>query len=750
MENYFFGELVEGEELKKIARQRKNKHHETTIHQAELPSKEQEGWEIKRPLKYNKVKIRRLKKCDELLEDKVWLLFYSMGFTELNKDRNFKIQAGPTKKQIDVFAKEGNNAFIVECKASSEDKHISKKDIHEISDLKEDIRKAIIERYKKKIRVSFIIATRGIKWNKDDEKLAKDKVIFIWREAELEYYDAIVKHLGNSAKYQLYSIFFKKDYELKKIRVPAISGKWGKVKYYSFVIQPEKLLQVAYVHHRRSNLGELLGSYQRMLNKTRLNRIKNFIDKKDGYFPNNIIINFTKRPKFDQKAPKEEGITFGILTFPPYRSSAWIIDGQHRLYGYANSKRITTATLPVLAFESIDVKDQAKLFVDINKEQKAVEANLLWDLYPDIYRDSKDEEHQLLRAISRLVKKLNSDKDSPLYSYINMPSVPAKEKRKANLTINTICDSIEDTELINKEGGILYKENYDSTVDYSGEILKKYLQTIAESFPEDWEKGNTGLLRTNIGIRIFLIILEHLLKGLKYIGKERTYKKRYLNKFKNEVKRLLSPAIEELKSMTNDERGDIRKASAKGKVLDNARKLGWCIKTKFEWFGPELFKGWARPIPNEVVDEQIGNLVKDTEIKLRSLIINSLKEFYGEEWWDKGITKGIKDAIDEKIKEEIENAPHWRKEELSSLKPERKMNYTYTSHLREIIEYRPNWDEFAKMFVKDKDRTTSRFKSFESIRHAYAHHREGELDEITKKQGYWDMLWIRKCIGLEK
>jgi len=43
-----------------------------------------------------------------------------MGFAEMNKDRNFKIQAGPIQKQIDMSARDGNTTFVVECKASTQ------------------------------------------------------------------------------------------------------------------------------------------------------------------------------------------------------------------------------------------------------------------------------------------------------------------------------------------------------------------------------------------------------------------------------------------------------------------------------------------------------------------------------------------------------------------------------------------------------------------------------------------------------
>jgi DNA sulfur modification protein DndB len=649
METYFYGDLVQNKELGKVAKQRKKKYQEITVLQAEQSSLIEQGWEIKRELK-NRVRLIRKKKCDELLEDELWLLFNNSGFTEMSKDRNFKIQAGPIKKQIDIFAKDENNAFIIECKASVENVQISRKDIHEISDLKKDITDTIKKKYDdRSIHVSFVIATRGIRWTDDDKELAKNNRIFVWKEAELEYYGDLIKHLANSAKYQLYSILFpnKKIYELKNIKIPAIRGGRGKIKYYSFIIQPKKLLHVAYIHHRRSTPEELLGSYQRMLKKARLEKIDKFISA-GGYFPNNIILNFTKSPIFE-KRDEEGDIAYGILKFPPYYASAWVIDGQHRLYGYANNEKKSRDTVPVLAFDSLDIKEQAKLFVEINKEQKAVSSNLLWDLFSDIYHDSKEEKQQVRRTISLIVKKLNSCSDSPLREHISIPSSPTKGKKITNLTIATLCDGIEENRFINKEEGLFYERNYSSTVDFSSERFKAYFNVIAESFPEDWNKGDDGVLRTNIGIRILFVILRQLLKylNLKYKSKEKIYRKQNLSEFRDEIAKLLKPTLSKLKDMSDEQRSKIRKQTGKGPLVENAKQMVWWIKEEFNGFGLELLRDWAPSLPSEESDEIIDQLLEDTEKKLRSFIAKELRKYYGGQWWRPGIPDDVRKYIKE-------------------------------------------------------------------------------------------------------
>jgi len=749
---FFYGNLVQDKELAKTAKIKKKPYHEKTVSKAEQADYLAKGWTAAKPLK-TRVRLHKDKEHDELLEDKVWLLFKNMGFTEMNKDRNFKIQAGPIQKQIDVFAKDGNDVFVVECKASAEGAPISRKDIHEISNLKKDIADSIRKEYdNKNIRVSFVIATQDMLWSEDNEDLAKKNGIFVWKEAELKSYGGLIQHLGVSARFPIYSILFKgkKIPVSKRIKVPALFGGKGNEKYYSFLIEPEKLLQVSYVHRRESGLEEILDSYQRMAEKKRLRRISAFITG-GGYFVNNIILSFREKPTFhmDKKEKQVGGAVAGMLEFPPHYASAWIIDGQHRLYGYADNKRRKTDVIPVIAFESLSTPEQAKLFVQINKEQKAVKANLLWDLYPDIYGESEDKEQQHLRAVSLLVKRLNSDSDSKLHCHIGIYSHSAlyKGRNITNLTLNTVCEALKESGLINKENPILYKDDYETTVNFVSEILKSYFEVIAESFPEDWEMGEKGLLRSNIGIRILFIILRQLMLYLKYAGREGIYRKKDLSEFRDETRKLVNPMLAKLKDMSDEERSKIRKQTAKGPLAENARQMAWWIKEEFDGFGLELLLNWAPPRPKELSDEDIRQNLEGTEINLRDFIARELKKLYGEPWWSQGVPQGVKNKASEKIAAEIKKTP-WKKDELSSLPPERKLNFIDTPDLREIIQCGSNWEHFKHMFIEDKEYTGAQFKSFEYVRNKYQHFAEDECDEITKNLGYWGMRWIGKCMGL--
>ena len=111
------GDLVTGEDLERTARQRSRAYHEKTIARGDVESYLKAGWEQRRAYKTS-ARMRKAKEHDELLEDELWLLFKNMGFQELNRDRAFKVVAGATSKQIDVFARDANRVLVGGCEAS--------------------------------------------------------------------------------------------------------------------------------------------------------------------------------------------------------------------------------------------------------------------------------------------------------------------------------------------------------------------------------------------------------------------------------------------------------------------------------------------------------------------------------------------------------------------------------------------------------------------------------------------------------
>ena len=113
-------------------------------------------------------------------------------------------------------------------------------------------------------------------------------------------------------------------------------------------------------------------------------------------------MNFSDAPRFDLISNKENtdsNIKFGWITLPSKYRSAWVIDGQHRLYGFSHlTDEFLDQSLFVLAFEKMAVQKEADLFITINHKQKSVQRSLLVSLLADIRMGDSDP----LTALSAL------------------------------------------------------------------------------------------------------------------------------------------------------------------------------------------------------------------------------------------------------------------------------------------------------------------------------------------------------------
>ena len=219
-----------------------------------------------------------------------------------------------------------------------------------------------------------------------------------------------------------------------KISVPAIEGKMGNKTYYMFSLEPEILLKIGFVLHRtRANEAEM-PTYQRLLVPNRLRGIGKFINE-GGYFPNSIIVNFNegKRQKIQFEAlPKttDSASKAGVLKIPNAYAVAYIIDGQHRVYGYSQSNFKATNTIPVVAFSGLESSEQLEMFMDINQNQKAVSPTLRITLEEDLYWDSSRLDSRLKALRSSIISSLGGNQESPLFGKISLGEDKAQLQAK--------------------------------------------------------------------------------------------------------------------------------------------------------------------------------------------------------------------------------------------------------------------------------------------------------------------------------
>lgn len=700
----------------------------------------EEGWEKDSELK-RVTKLKKLKADWLQLEHKVWCILSKMGFDEINKDSNFKIpiseknQVNP--KQIDVFVKDGNVAIVTECKYSNEIKKKSfRKDISEINGYRAHVIRSIKEHYGQDLKVGWLFVTKNIILNDSDKELADDAKIKIISDDKLDYYNELVKHIGSAAKFQ----FLAEMFEGQKIpnlcdKVPAICGKVEGVKYYSFSIEPSKLLPRVFVAHRITSEQSMI-TYQRMLVKSRLTGIRNYIKKTGGLFPNNIIINFNtnkRELRFEpvDKSLQNDNVQLGMLHLPSQYKSAWIIDGQHRIFGFSDTDQIDKVTVPVIAFVDMDETKQANLFVDINSKQKSVPTNLLEDLYSDLYWDSNKESEKISALSSRIVRILNNDLGSPIYKKIK--SANQAGTNNIPLTTTTIAVSIKKYKLLGRVEnssnklypGILYSYKHpvmDNTLKRASEFLKSYFNIFNEEVSQNWNLGKNegGYLCTNNGVSSLFIVLSKILKHLEGKTPVAMIDMDIDDLVSNYIKPLILPICKYFNQASSIEIQDFRNKHGPAGQMMCALAM---LKTVYDEIPTFTFPELDSYIKNQ--DEtwtiQGRHLVPELQKKISDNIIFKLKENFGENdsgWWYKGVPHTIRTKVVTRQQENQNN---------------KEANFMLLDYKSIVYD---NWDLFSETYgIKEtksnegKGKQLNWFDRLNEIRNTISHPERGKISK---------------------
>lgn len=315
------------------------------------------------------------------------------------------------KKSMIFFEFKNRKEIEINKEIASTKEHISqilKGNVYNIKSWDSKVNSNIFKNVEE-IRVCFVF-TKKLNKNKYEsyKKLLEKNNMFIWDENTTTYYQKISSIIGKISKYELL-LDFKFDFgsigtreeRAVKIKLPDSS------EMYLVGIHPGLLLQMGYVLRRTS---QKTYNYQRLLKKEKIKKISEFLSSKKSFLPNAIIIVFDNDVEIQNKLKYDNNKA--MLTFPTRYCSAWIIDGQHRLYGFINSKHgewtpevNENFKIPVIAFKNLDEMKQAKTFVEINQYQKSISPALINDL-STLIKDMNNEK----TWPSLLVSKLNKEK----------------------------------------------------------------------------------------------------------------------------------------------------------------------------------------------------------------------------------------------------------------------------------------------------------------------------------------------------
>lgn len=322
--------IFERDNVRGLARARSRPYETKTVHPLLVDEAVAEGWDVDKSNRKS-VRLKRTKALGLLLEDRVWSLLYRTGFSYLSGPGGSKLLVtpkepdGPTS-QIDVVGIDDELALAIECKSSDryEKRPQFQKEIARHALLRERFANAVNRAYPAPERRQVVLAMflENVALSENDRARAREEDILVFDERDLTYYESLAAHLGPAAKYQLFADMLPgKAVPGLTLRIPAVRTKIGGNNCYTFSISPSYLLKISYVSHRSKGKASDVHTYQRMLSKARLNRIRQYISA-NGIFPTNIVVNLEpKRIRFEriQQEDQENGVLGWLEIRPAYK-----------------------------------------------------------------------------------------------------------------------------------------------------------------------------------------------------------------------------------------------------------------------------------------------------------------------------------------------------------------------------------------------------------------------------------------------
>lgn len=677
--------LVAGDEAKKTYIVRSKSVDEKTITAVKkealatkVKGEEEDGWTVVKRNK-NSVRVSKAKSHDRQLEDDVWCLLYRLGFKELNADRNFTVKVGAKSpaRQLDVFAKDDETVFIVECTHAQDLKEKSIKHlIDKINALREDVIKAVHSHYgvEPKLKVKWAIATRNIDWRKADRERAAEAKIGIITETDINYYSKLTDFLKHAARYQFLARYLKSEgVDGLKIEVPATRGKMGDTRFYNFLISPFDLLKISYISHKSASANDL-ETYQRMAKPSRLKEIAEYIDD-GGQFPTNIVVNFkTKNALNFNKIQNFGDSTFGTLTLPGQYGSAWVIDGQHRLYGYAFSTREGKQVVPVLAYENLPAVKEMNLFVDINSKQVKVPRSLLNEIYANLNNNSDDPFERLEAQYPRIALRLDEMPTSPIRDRI---LTVAKDKDSNRcLSLTSLADGIKENRFIGCVTQIApnppviqpgplsdLSGDLEDTAEKAADVIAGYFDLFAKGIPGHWHLGDAkgGFLCTNNGQRALLRLLKELITFIEtkdHIFFHTLDSDHIIEK----IEPYIQPVVEFFSKADSAEIQGFRSRQALDGVKKNCFGMMGIISEACPEFTNKELQEYLSTRDVEGTSTARDQIDEINKILFED-VIRSLKSHFGEEkeaWWWQGIPQSTRQKCDENVNRDNGKKERWQ------------------------------------------------------------------------------------------
>lgn len=274
-----------------------------------------------------------------------------------------------------------------------------------------------------------------------------------------------------------------------------ITSDFGENKIYIFTMKVKDAIKIHYVAVRGRDEEE--GAVQRVLNPRRISSIAEFV-LAGNMFVNTFVLNWTH----EEEIPK---ITKGKITMPILGESAQVIDGQHRLAGLkqalGSDKAIGEKEIYIALAIGLVTEEAAKIFLNINTEQKPVPKSLVYDLY-GIVDGNKD---LAINRATDIARDLNSDEESPYYERIKFPGKDSMGRIDLSTVVSSLKKHLE-------VDGAFATHNLRS-FNSQKTVISNFFISLASIYSRDdlWNKAQQNPFMKNTG---FFAAIEYIVGNL--------------------------------------------------------------------------------------------------------------------------------------------------------------------------------------------------------------------------------------------
>ena len=224
--------------------------------------------------------------------------------------------------------------------------------------------------------------------------------------------------------------------------------------------------------------------FQRIVRENRARAIALTVLMQQRTFPNSIVL-ATDESKFSIKG--------GYLEIPA-STKFLVVDGQHRLWAQ-NFCEYEAQYACVIHTDFTEV-EMAKLFLEINDNQKRVPSSLRWDLV----RLVRPEDDLSAIAAADMVLVLVEDDESPLYQRIDLTG----EQIEIQLKQGSLAPALK--QLLSKKSP-LFKYSFDEQYH----VLLQYLIALKEFDGDNWGKPDSKIYGARV-LRAFLRFLPDIIR----------------------------------------------------------------------------------------------------------------------------------------------------------------------------------------------------------------------------------------------